>query len=151
VGISYYGNFVVPDSLATATDYTTWTSKAAPTNIAPLLRACTSMVLDATEGAYYDTDPLTGVATDPRQLAAMRDAVCIQAAAWVVLGIDPLTGGVLTSTVKKSKKLATASIEYADADAATAARTAAYNHLVPEAARKLQQNNLVGSGPWTFG
>lgn len=151
MGISYYGNFVVPDTLATPADYATWTTKAAPANVVQVLRACTSLVLDATEGAYYDTDNTTGVATDPRQMAAMRDAVCIQAAAWVLLGIDPLTGGALTSSVKKSKKIGTASIEYADSAEAAAARAVAYEHLVPEAARKLQQNNLTGSGPWTFG
>jgi hypothetical protein len=148
---SYYGTFMVPENLATSADYTNWTALTAPANIAPILRACTSLVLDASEGAYYATDPLTGIATEPQQMTAMRDAVCIQAAAWVVLDINPLNGGVITSSVKSSKKIGSASIAYADSTEAAAARVAAYEGLVPEAMRKLQQNNLVGSGPWTFG
>jgi hypothetical protein len=148
---SYYGNFVIPETLATPADYTTWTTLTPPANITPILRSCTSLVLNATEGAYYATDPLTGLAIEVQMLNAMRDATCIQAAAWVALGIDPLTGGVVVSSVKTSKKLATASVTYADSAEAAAARSAAYENLVPEALRKLQQTNLVGSGPWTFG
>lgn len=144
----YWGNFVVPDTLAVSADFTTWTGGSAPANIAQILRACSSLVLDATETAYYAVDPLTGIATDAQTKNAMRDATCIQAAAWVALNIDPATGGVIQSSAKRSKKIATAAIEYADADAAARARTAAYTGLVPEALRKLQQNNLLGFGPY---
>jgi len=60
---------------------------------------------------------------------------------------------VLTASVKTSKKIGTASITVAaaDADAAAAARAAALTSLVPEALRKLQQNNLISYSPWTFG
>lgn len=146
-----YGDFVIPTALASEEDYETWTSATAPANIGAILRSCTGLVLDATEGAFYDVDPLTGLATDTTVKDAMRDATCIQAAAWVALGIDPATGGVLTSTVKRSKKIATAQIEYADTAEAVAARKAAYEGLVPDAARLLQQRNLLGNTPYGYG
>jgi hypothetical protein len=149
--MTYFGSFVVPPVLASATDYATWTGSSAPTNINQLLRSCSNMVLDATEGAYYGVDPLTGLATDPQAKQAMNDATCIQAAAWVALNINPLTGGVMVSGVKSSKKIGSASVTFADTTEAAAARAAAYTQLVPEAVRKLQQNNLIGTGPWTYG
>lgn len=149
--MSIYGPFVIPPTLASPSDLATWTGVAAPTNAVQLLRACSSMVLDATEGAYYTVDPITGLATDAQILVAMRDATCIQAAAWAALGIDPLTGGAVTSKVKSSQKLLTAVITYADAAAAAEARKAAYEHLVPTAMQKLQQNNLIGTHPWSRG
>lgn len=146
-----FGDFVIPDTLASPSDYQTWTGVAGPANIAQVLRSCSSLVLDATEGAFYDVDVLTGLATNTLVKNAMRDATCIQAAAWVALGIEPLTGGVITSSVKKSKKIATAQIEYADTVEAVAARKAAYEALVPDAARKLQQRNLLGNKPYGMG
>jgi hypothetical protein len=139
--------------LATPTDYTNWTGAAPPANITPILRACTSLVMDAAETAFYDVDTTTGLATDAQTLAAMRDATCIQAAAWVALGIDPNLGGVTTATIASSKKIGTASIvrDTADVAAASAARQAALTGLVPDAMRMLQQNNLLAYGPWTFG
>lgn len=150
-----YPSFVVPTTLASSTDYTNWTQTTpAPTNIVPILRACTSLILDATQGAIYDADPTTGLATDPLILAALRDATCIQAEAWVTLNIDPSTGGVAqASKTAKSKKIGTASIEYSDAEvqATTAARQAAYTGLVPQAAQFLQQRNLLAPEPVAWG
>lgn len=148
-----YSPFVVPTTLASPVDYATWTQADAPDNIAQILRGCTGLVLDATEGTFYAVDSLTGLATDATTLAALRDATCIQASAWVALKIDPATGGALTSSVRKSKKLGSGAIEYADADvkAAAAARAAAYNGLVPEARRFLQQRNLLGTEPYGAG
>ena len=147
--MGYFGTFVIPATLATPTDLAAWTGTAAPSNATQLLRSCTTMVLSATEGAFYDVDPLTGLATDAQILAGMRDATCIQAAAWAALGIDPLTGGAVTSKVKSSQKLLTASITYADSTEAAAARKAAYESLVPQALQKLQQLNLLSWTPWT--
>lgn len=149
----WYGTFVIPDMLASPEDYTTWTGSTPPANITQILRSCTSLVLDATSTAFYDVDTTTGLATDTDVLGALRDATCIQAAAWVALNIDPATGGVLTQSVKASKKIGSAAITYdtADVQAASAARQAAYTGLVPEALRRLQQRNLLGYAPWTFG
>lgn len=149
----WYGDFVIPTMLATAADYTDWTGNAAPANIIPILRACTSLVMDATMTAFYDVDSTTGLATDAQTLNAMRDATCIQAAAWVALGIDPSLGGVTTATLASSKKIGTASLvrDTADVAAASAARQSALTGLVPDAMRMLQQNNLLAYGPWTFG
>lgn len=152
--VSMYGSFIVPTQLATASDLTVWMEKPAPTDATAILRGCTSLVLEATLGAIYDVDPATGLATDTAVAAALRDATCIQAAAWISLNIDPLTGGVAQSSkAVKSKKLASGAIEYSDAEvkATTAARQAAYTSLVPEAERFLQQRNLLGTDPMTLG
>jgi hypothetical protein len=144
-----YGSFVIPTMLATPGDLATWTQTAAPATAAATIRSCTTMVLDATEGAYYDVDKTTGLATDAQILKAMMEATCIQSAAWIALGINPLTGGIDLGGVKKSKKIGSASFEIAGAEATAAAKAFAVTHLVPEAMMKLQQNNLLGDGPYT--
>ena len=146
-----YGNFVIPETLATPTDLAEWTSTTAPANAVVLLRSATMLVLDATEGAWYDTDPATGLATDTQVLNAMRDATCIQAAAWAAINYNPLTGGIVTASVKRSKKIGSASIELAGTDAAAQSQAAAVRSLVPDALRKLQQNNLLGNAPYARG
>lgn len=146
-----YGDFVIPPTLAQPSDLAAWTQTAAPDNAVVLLRSASAVVLEATVGAYYDVDPLTGLATDSQMKTAMQNATCAQAAAWAALGYDPLTGGVVTPTVASSKKIGSASIVYADGADAAAARTQALNGLVPEAARILRANNLLVTGPWTFG
>lgn len=139
--------FVIPEALATSADLAAWTGTAAPANAVAVLRSCTTLVLAATSGAIYDVDSDTGLATDPVILQTMQDATCIQAAAWGALGIDPLTGGVVTSKVKKSQKLLTAVIEYADSTDAAIARKKAFEGLVPEAYNKLRQQNLISYWP----
>jgi hypothetical protein len=146
-----YGSFVIPSTLAVPTDLANWTGAAAPANAIPLLRSATSLVLEATSTAYYSTDPLTGLATDPQLSVALRDATCIQAAAWATLGFNPLTGGVVTSQVKSKKSIGTAHIEYADAAIAAQARADAIAGLVPDAMRMLEQNNLITPRVWVFG
>lgn len=148
--MGYYPSFVIPPALATPTDLATWTGTTAPSNAVQLLRSCTTLVLNATESAYYPFDPLTGLATETQTLEAMRDATCIQAAAWAALGINPATGGVLTSKVKQSTKLLSGSITYADSADAAAARKLAYENLVPEAMARLQQVNLLNGSPWSM-
>lgn len=152
--MSLYGSFVVPATLATTSDYETWTGAAGPSNIAQILRSCTSLVLDASQGAIYDVDPLTGLATDTAVKDALRDATCIQAQAWVTLKINPATGGVAQSSkTATAKKLGSATIDYGSAEpqAVSEARVHAYTHLVPEAARFLQQRNLLGGEPAALG
>jgi hypothetical protein len=139
--------FVVPATLATPADLAAWTGVAAPTTAVATLRSCTTLVLDATKLARYDTDAATGVATGPLILAAMRDATCIQAAAWIALGINPLTGGIDVGGVKKSKKIGTASFEIAGAEQTAAAKAHAVHNLVPEAEAKLRQQNLISRWP----
>lgn len=145
-------SFIVPSTLASPADYTAWSGDAAPpANIANILRSCSSLVLDASEGVLYDVDSLTGLATDTATKNALRDAACIQASAWVALGIDPATGGVITANIKRAKRFASASIEYAGTGDAANARAAAYAALVPEASRFLQQRNLLGTDVWSLG
>lgn len=150
-----YGSFVVPPVLANTVDYKAWTQKNdVPSTIAVTLRSCSTLVLDATQGAIYDVDPATGIATDIAVREALRDATCIQASAWVALNIDPATGGVLQSSkAVTSKKLGSAAFDYSPAEiqSATRARAAAYSSLVPEAVRYLQQRNLYAPAPMVFG
>lgn len=148
---AFYGNFVTPTMLAEPADLAEWTQQEAPDNAVILLRSATSLVLRETRQAYYNVDPLTGLATDTQIGDALRDATVIQAAAWTALGYDPLTGGVLTTGVASSTKIDTASEQYADANMAAQARAAALNCLVPEAERVLELQNLLIPNPWTFG
>lgn len=152
----YFGDIIIPDQLATATDYATFVGTAsAPSNIDLVLQAATTLVIDATEGAFYATDPATGLATDATIAAAMKKATLIQAAAWVTLGIDPLTGGVFTLGKGSitSKKIGSAQVTYSDGSSglASAAIAAATSGLVPNAVRVLQQVNLLGTNPWYYG
>jgi hypothetical protein len=146
-----FGNFVVPDFLAQPADLAAWTGTAAPGNATALLREATSMVLSATLGGYYAADPVTGLATDPVVAKVLSDATCIQAAAWAALGYDPNLGGILTAGVESQTKIGSASIVFADAAAAAAAKQAAIEGLVPAAVRKLAQNNLLSSNVWIYG
>lgn len=135
----------IPEKLATVEDYKTWTEEAtAPPKIEQTLRSCTTLVFDATKTAVYSVDA-EGFATDLDIKNALRDATCIQAAAWVALNIDPATGGVIVQSAKKRKELGTAVIEYADTAAAAAARSAAYEGLVPAARKYLRLRGLISS------
>lgn len=147
----YYGDFIIPDMLAQPSDLAAWMGGTAPANAIPLLREATSLVLDATSTAYYQTDATTGLPTDTQVSAAMNRATCIQAAAWNAMGYDPLTGGVLTSTVKSNKSIGSAHVTYADAQMAAQARADAITGLVPAAVRVLEQNNLLTPRVWTYG
>jgi hypothetical protein len=149
--VSMYGDFVVPTTLASPSDYQTWTGVAGPANITQILRSVTTQVLDATLGSIYDVDPLTGLATNTLIKNALRDATCVQAAAWVKLGIDPNAGGVFLGGTKKSARLGAGSYELAGADAAARAKQAAVEGLVPDALRILQQRNLTGYGVYQVG
>lgn len=171
----YWANVKEPEFLAQPTDLasymgyfqpdgTTPDTTRLPANATLILRRTTKQVQTVTQGAFYDVDPATGLPlpvyddkTETYSTAigdAMTEATCIQAAAWITLGIDPLLGGTyLGGSVKASTKIGTASTQRAQADQeqAVAARLAALNGLVPAALEVLQHQNLVGNGPWTFG
>ncbi|GAA1051400.1 hypothetical protein [Arthrobacter russicus] len=145
-----FGNFVVPDQLAQPDDLKNWTGVDPPLNAAHFLRSATSLVLVASGASYYATDPATGMATDPVVAKTLSEATCIQAAAWIALGIDPATGGVIVAGVASKKSIGTASIDYADAGRAAQAKAQAVEQLVPEALRKLAANNLLDSNVWMY-
>ena len=145
-----FGNFVVPDMLAQPADLTAWAG-VSPANATVLLRSATSLVLDATKGAYYAVDTLTGLATDPVVAKVLNDTTCIQAAAWDAIKYNPLTGGVVTAAVVEEKAIGSARLKYADAGLAAASRAQAVAALVPDALRKLAQNNLLPSNVWIYG
>ncbi len=146
-----FGNFVVPSMLAQPADLAAWTGAAVPANATPLLRSASSLVLDASSSSYYAADPATGLATDPVVAQVLNDATCIQAAAWAALGIDPLLGGVVVAGVASQKSIGSAHLSYADAAQAADAKAKALTTLVPEAARKLRDNNLMDSNVWMYG
>ena len=146
-----FGNFTVPSMLAQPADLASWTQQPVPANAASLLRAATLLVLEAAGSAYYAADPATGLATDPGTAAALRDATCIQAAAWAAMGVDPSRGGVADAKVVAEKSIGSARIVYANAADAEAAKAASLRNLVPDAARLLQLNNLLGSNVWMYG
>jgi hypothetical protein len=91
------------------------------------------------------------LATDPVNAKVLQDATCIQAAAWAALGIDPLAGGVQVAGVESQVSIGTAHITFADAAGAAVAKAAALTRLVPDAARKLAENNLLDSNVWMYG
>lgn len=153
MGGYYWGEYVVPARLAEPADLATWLGLDAPPEKADrILAGCTRLVLRACMGAFYDTDPATGLATDSTTSAAQQTATLIQAAAWVTLGVDPDAGGLATAgQVVSSTRLGSAQVVYADAADAVAARQAAARGLVPAALDALAQANLLGNGPWWFG
>lgn len=148
---------------ATPADLTAWTGAAAPTNAVQLLRSASLLVQEATNNAYYDTPPAVGqssgsynyyrpdaLPSDPTVAGVLRDATCIQAAAWAALGIDPTLAGVVKSSVASQKHIGTASITYADAATSAAAKTLAATQLVPEAMRLLRQAHLISTLVWMW-
>ncbi|SBN64453.1 hypothetical protein GA0004736_3413 [Curtobacterium sp. 9128] len=138
-------SYIVPDTLASPEDYGAIDgAPPAPSDIAFTLEACSDIVLRATITAVYDTDPQTGLATDPLIRQALIDATCIQAAAWVTLGIKPFAGGVIQGGVATSKGIGSGSISYAGVATAAAARADAAVSLVPAALRRLQNRGLIG-------
>jgi hypothetical protein len=144
-----FGNFVVPDMLAQPADLTAWIGST-PANAAVLLRSASSLVLEATKGAYYAVDATTGLATDTAVAKVLKDATCIQAAAWDAIKYNPLTGGVVTAAVVSQKSIGSANLTYADAGSAATSRAAAVTGLVPDAFRKLAQNNLLSTNVWMY-
>lgn len=146
-----FGSYVVPDFLADVADLMEWTGVAAPDNATQLLRSATSRVLEATKGAHYPVDVATGLSTDETVAKALKDATCIQAAAWAAIKYDPATGGVITSTVARDKAIGSARFSYAGADAAAASKQGAATGLVPDACEKLAQHNLLATNVWVYG
>lgn len=151
--MSIYGDYVIPPTLASSSDLTTYSpTTTPPANVAQILAACSQIVLDATEGAIYDVDVATGLATNSQIKNAMRDMTCAQAAAWIKLGIDPDLGGVTTQATKTSKKIGSAAVTYSDAEAQSVAamRQFAMVGLVPTAARIGRLNDLLGNQPYAL-
>lgn len=145
---------VIPDMLASTEAFTAFLTRRGeqvPSNATALLLAVTPLVLDATSGAQYDTDPTTGLATDPSIADALADAACIQALAWSKLRIDPATGGVVTTGVRTSAGIGSARLSYADVADAAAARTAAVQGLTSAASARLRQLNLLDATAWSQG
>lgn len=63
----------------------TWLGGYPPANAATLLARASADVDEALVGAFYKTYPTSGLPTDTRVAAGMRDAVCAQIAHWMDL------------------------------------------------------------------
>jgi hypothetical protein len=137
---------------ATPTDYTAWTGLAAPSNLAGYLRKASLQVREATKFDFYAVDT-TGLPTDTAKLQAFNDATCCQAAALIKLGVDPNAGGAVETSVKESKSIGTARIQYAvdDARNAAEAKARATVALVPDAVTILRDAGLAKNMPWVVG
>jgi hypothetical protein len=134
---------------ATTGDLTTWTGATPPVNAVALLRSASMLVRRATMTAVYDVD-IEGRPTNPAILGAFRDATCSQAATWAALGVDPVTGAAAGGKVASSKSLGSASVAYADAGLAAAARAKAATQLTTEALLILGDASLTGTPPQTI-
>jgi hypothetical protein len=139
--------YPVPDTLASPEDYRSRFGAPDTSDdvLTATLEACTDLVYRATMTAVYRTDPTTGLASDPVIAAALSDATCIQAAAWITLSISPYAGGITQAKAVSSKKIGSAAFEYAGAAATAAATADAATTLVPAAVRRLQRQGLISS------
>lgn len=148
---------------ATADDLAAWlpSTVSMPDDPNSLLRSASLLIAEATNTSYYDTvnqdDPtnlnviVDSLPSDPTILQAFNDATCAQATAWLVLGINPATGGVIVSATKTSVGIGSGRITYADAAAAASARAESLTTLVPEAERVLRAVGLITSHAWSYG
>jgi hypothetical protein len=82
---------------AVPADYQTYTSQT-PTADTPrqLSQAGTMLEASVFRYCYYDSDPVTGMPTDPNVAAAFRDAVCAQVEWWTAVGDQIGIGGIGT-------------------------------------------------------
>lgn len=134
---------------ATTADLADWSSLPSPVNATQLLRSASILVRNGTMTARYATDE-DGLPTDPKVVAAFREATCAQATLWQATGIDPATGAMITTNPVASKGIGTARISYDTSAAASVAalsiRRDAATSLCTDAWLILQQAGLVPGG-----
>ena len=136
---------------ATSSDLQAWTGATPPTNATAPLRSASMLVRKATMTAFYAVDG-DGMPTEPAKRQAFEDATCAHAAAMAEAGINPLAGGAVTKAgTAVAKKVGSASLEYAGAATAAAARAQLAVELAPEALTILQQAQVLPAAPWTIG
>lgn len=135
---------------ATVDDLDDWITPI-PTNADALLRSASLRVREATKTARYTVDG-TGLATDATVLQAFKDATCAHAAALATAKVDPAGGGVLTkASTAAAKSVGSASVSYADAASAAAAKASLHTSLCPDAVTILQQAGLLSGEVWVIG
>ncbi|WP_306358693.1 MULTISPECIES: hypothetical protein [unclassified Nocardia] len=111
-----------------------------------LLRHASLLVRRATRLAIYDADT-AGMPTDAAVRAAFRDAVCAQATAWSLAGIDPAAGSAgLPKLVAAQSTPEGGSVTYAVAAAADR-QTRDLEMLGEEAELILAAEGLVVAAP----
>lgn len=124
-----------------------WTGNAAPSNAATLLRSASLLVRDATATAVYAVDA-NGLPTDATILQAFKDATCAHAAALQTAGIDPAAAG--TTPGISATAIGSASVTYAGAAEAAAARQRLTTELAPEALMVLRSAGLLANPPMIY-
>lgn len=116
-----------------------------PDNIDRLVSIASDWVADTTRYAVYDVDA-AGYPAGPIAIAAMRDAVCAQVAAWIENGVDPTKLTASTDQLISSKTVnPVGSISYDTSGAAevAAVRARLRSVLCDEARRKLSLAGLL--------
>jgi hypothetical protein len=114
-----------------------------------LIKYASRLVRKATRCDRYEVDP-TGLPVDLDVLHPMRDATCIQVAAWVAAGIDP-AGGVAGREIGIASQSADGgSVSYADSVTADEVRETV-ERLTPAALDVLRENKLASGRPTVLG
>jgi len=135
---------------ASATDCwgtSSWTGATAPSNATTLLRSASLLVRKATAAAIYPVDT-NGLPTDADILAAFQQATCAHAAALQAAGVDPAAAGTVPGI--GATAIGSASVTYAGAAEATAAKQRLTQELAPEATLILQAAGLIGNPPLVY-
>jgi hypothetical protein len=118
-----------------------------PARIDRYLRAAEGLVVDAIRLSVYKADPVTGLPSSAANLAALKEAVCAQVAAWVDAGADPTGAGdqAAAAAVVSSKSLSPVGSVSFDTQAqreANTVRAASTRYLCPEAQAVLMRAGL---------
>lgn len=124
---------------ATVQEYETYSGTTAPPNAALLLTRASRLVDRELLCTVYDVDEL-GTATDPKVLAALREATCEQVAAWIPAeedgtGVSEMYGTVSIGSVTLAR--------------GAGGGGSAADHLAPQARLVLEQAGLTGHAPQT--
>jgi hypothetical protein len=131
-------------------DLTAWINPVPlPANSATLLRSASLLIHSYTMTALYGVDS-TGLPSDATVLQAFNDATCAQVAAWIAAGIDPVSGGIPTTALVRSKRLGSGAIDY-DTSANSSvtvlqAKREAATTLCAEAVMILHQVRVIPGG-----
>lgn len=128
---------------ATVQEYETYTATTAPAGLALLLTRASRLVDKELLCAVYDVDE-TGTATNPKVLAALREATCEQVAAWIPAEED----GTGVSEMYGTVSIGSVTLARAQGRGAGGGGSAA-DHLAPQARLVLEQAGLTGHAPQT--
>lgn len=130
---------------ATSTDYANKLRAAAPLGVEPLLERASQVVDQALLTAVYPVDD-DGLPTEADHIAALRDAVCEQVAAWLQVGED----GTGASGEYQDVQIGSVRLGRGTSSGGAGGGGSAATRLAPQAWTALQQAGLTGHGPYTY-